>query len=68
MNFSAGLSLFANLVLKNLGSVFGAILIYQYENRRYKLQQPGYYDFSAVTFSSYIIHVLGMEFLQLEWS
>ena len=59
MNFSAGLSLFTNLVLKDLGSVFGCdadSLIRIYNT---KFQQPGYYDFSAVTFSNYITHILG---------
>ena len=60
MKFSAGLSLFINLVLKYLGSVFGCctdslIQIYNI----YKFQQPGYYDFSALTFSNYITSILG---------
>ena len=44
MNFSAGLSLLTDLVLKNLGS---ATVIPIYDT---KSQQPDYYDFSAVTF------------------
>ena len=54
MNFSSGLSLFTNLVLKNLGSVFGChtdSLIWIYNT---KFKQPGCYDFSAATFSNYI--------------
>ena len=43
MNFSAGLRLFTNLVLKNLGSAFIDTNI-----QHYKFQQPGCYDFSAV--------------------
>ena len=71
MNFSAGLSLLTDLVLKYLGPVFGChadSLIRIYDN---KFQQPGYYDFSAVTFSNHITYILGklrLEFLQLEWS
>ena len=67
MSFSAGISLFRNLVLKGLGSVFG----FDTNVQHYKFQQPGYYDFSAVNFSNYITHILGnpsLEFLQLEWS
>ena len=58
MNFSAGLSLFTNLVLKNLGSVFG----YHTGDsniQHYKFEQPGYYNFSAVTFSNFITQILG---------
>ena len=53
MNFSAGLRLLTDLVLKNLGAVFGCHAdpsIRIYDN---KSQQPSYYDFSAVTFSNY---------------
>ena len=58
---SAALSLFTNLVLKHLGSVFGdhtdsSIRIY---DARYKFQQPAYYHFIAATFSNYITHILG---------
>ena len=60
MNFSAARSLFTNLVLKLLGSIFGShtdssIRIYDtvsFSNGRY-------YHFSAVTFSNYITHILG---------
>ena len=60
MNFSAGLSLFTNLVLKNLDSVFGchtdsSIQIYDSD----KFQQPDYYDFRGVAFSNYITQILG---------
>ena len=54
MNFSVGLSLLTDLVLKYLGPVFGChadSLIRIYDN---KFQQPGYYDFSAVTFSNHL--------------
>ena len=54
MNFSAGLSLLTDLVLKNLDPVFGChtdSLIQIYDT---KFQQPDYYDFSAVTFSNYL--------------
>ena len=69
MNFSAGLSLFTNLVLKDLGSVFGRHIDSLIRIYNAKFQQPGYYDFSAVTFSNYVTHILGnlsLEFLQLE--
>ena len=57
MNFSAGLSLSTNLVLKNLGSVFGchtdsSIRIYDI-----KFQQPGYYHFSAVSLKLFKTHI-----------
>ena len=54
MNFSAGLSLLTDLVLKNLDPVFGChtdSLIRIYDT---KFQQPGYYDFSAVTFWNHL--------------
>ena len=60
MNFSAGLSLFTNLVLKNLDSVFGcrtdsSIRIYN----TISFSNLATNDFSAVTFSNYITHILG---------
>ena len=56
---SAGLRLLIDLVLKELGSVFGyhtdsSIRIYDT-----KFQQPGYYDFSVMTFSNCLTHILG---------
>ena len=59
MNFSAGLRLLTDLVLKNMGAVFGCNAdpsIRIYDN---KSQQPSYYDFSAVTFSNYLTHISG---------
>ena len=58
MNFSAGLSRFTNLVLKNLGLVFGShadssIRIYNTRNF------SNLATMVAVTFSNYITHRLG---------
>ena len=58
MNFSGGISLFANLVPKKLGSVFGchtdsSIRIYN------TISFSNVADFSTVTFSNYITHILG---------
>ena len=59
MNFSAVLGLFTNLILKILSSIFEFNII-DTIMQHYKFQQPGYYDFSAATFSNYITHILGM--------
>ena len=59
MDFSAGLSLLTDLVLKNLGSVFGFHTDSSTKIYNTKFQQPGYYDFSSVTFSNYLTHILG---------
>ena len=55
MNFSAGLSLFTNLLLKNLGSVFGchtdsSIRIYS---------TISFSNLATKTFSNYTTHILG---------
>ena len=55
---SACLRLLTDLVPKDLVAVFGchtdsSIRIYDTKF------QPGYYDFSAVTFSNYLTHILG---------
>ena len=77
MNFSAGLSLFTNLVLKNLGSVFGCVILMLIH--RFFSNLCGYFDFSAVTFWYYnTTHILtgkplvgispiGMEFMFSEY-
>ena len=64
MNFSAGLSLSTDLVLKN------------WTQSDYKFQQPGNYDFSTVTLSNYKAHTgkslvgispIGMELMFSEY-
>ena len=59
MNFSGGLSLFMNFVLKNLGPVFGCHTDSSIRISNSKFQQPAYYDFNAVIFANYITHILG---------
>ena len=54
MNFSAGLNLLTDLILKHLGSVFGC-----HTDSSIQIYDTGYYDFSAVTFSNLLIHILG---------
>ena len=59
MNFSAGLSVLTDLVLKNLGSVFGCHTDSSIRIYHTKFQQPGYYEFSVVTFSKFLTQILG---------
>ena len=48
-----------DLVLKNLGLLFGCHTDFLIQICNTKFQQPGYYDFSVVTFSNYLTHLLG---------
>ena len=77
MNFSAGLSLLTKLVLKKFGlSIWVPYWFIDTNIRHCKFQQPGYYDFNAVTFSNYITHTgkpvvgvspIGMELMFSEY-
>ena len=69
MNFSAGLSLLTDLVLENLGSVFGCHADSSIQIWDTKFQQPGYHDFSVATFSNYFLtHTLGWETFRWNFS
>ena len=76
INFSAGLSYFYKPCSKKFGhSIWVSILTHGYKYTfgydTIGFSKPGYYNFSAVTFSNYIIHILGnlqLVFLQFEWS
>ena len=62
MNFSTGLSLFTNLVLKNLGSLFGCHTdssIWTHNTISFSNLAAMTAMISAVTFSNYIAHILG---------
>ena len=66
MNFSAGLKSFYKLCSKKfvkfaqyLGDHTDLMIRIYLCIRHCKFQPPGYYDFSAVTFSNYITHILG---------
>ena len=70
MNFSALVQVFLQTLFKKFGlSIWVPYLFIDTDIQHYKFQQPGYYDFHAVTFSNYIAHILGnlwLEFLQLK--
>ena len=57
MNSSTGLRLLGDLVLQNLGSVFGCHTDSSIRIYNIKFQQPGYYDFSAVSLKLFNTHI-----------
>ena len=66
MNFSAGPKSFYKLCSKKfvkfaqfLGAHTNLTIQIYFGVRHCKFQQPSYYDFTAVTFSNYITHILG---------